>query len=385
MVRNQGPRGAAVKDTIMIAPGQTVKSLWVCALCSQPLQSYFDRTEHLPCASCFPGAATHMDVSPRRWGGNPNGYPIRIMFEKHIEHAVDTVTWRPIPCIDPTVDTRMAALLLAEGLEGCFVKPPHLHGHFVLAEGETLAERCPTGGCTWERSTPNGFFQTNRAPQPGNFREQKAARAERINELIAAGLIGPDFDLPKLRDLPPIQSDIATIPQFSMPAHFTSLNCWAVGCDLCEIKPPSLRFQLPDRSAFVGPGLASGLALEKMVAEQDRRSGAQRIDEAAKEAIRDELRGHPDPLDNFTWDFAPDPKAHRTAGDVRASVSKVPWPPPAKPTTWIKNPAPSDLLGRQARASVEGGCRLGCACPEHKPPREPWVPSVTDWDLLPDL
>lgn len=41
----------------------------------------------------------------------------------------------------------------------------------------------------------------------------------------------------------------------------------------------------------------------------------------------------------------------------------------------------SDINGRKRQTA---GCRLGCACSQHKPPREPYVPSVTDWDLLPD-
>jgi hypothetical protein len=47
----------------------------------------------------------------------------------------------------------------------------------------------------------------------------------------------------------------------------------------------------------------------------------------------------------------------------------------------------SDIKGKGARATLtdaESGCRLGCTCPQHRPPREPWVPSVDDFDLLPD-
>lgn len=47
----------------------------------------------------------------------------------------------------------------------------------------------------------------------------------------------------------------------------------------------------------------------------------------------------------------------------------------------------SDLEGQVARShrrDATAGCRLGCACLQHRPPREPWVPAVDDFDLLPD-
>jgi hypothetical protein len=285
----RGTRGADVKERIMSmeinVPGQaTVKMTWICATCSTPVQSYFDHTEHLRCAVCCPGTATHMDVSPRRWGGDPDGLPIRIMFEKirGTDFKAHELRWRPVPCIDPTVDTRMAALLRAEGLEGCFVNPAHLHGHFVLAEGETLAERCPTGGCTWERSAPNGFFATNRVPEPP-------------------------------------------------PAHFAGLNCWAAGYKECGIAPPSARFSLTNCS-FVGPVVASR-DVNRTPVEEFAKMGARIAAEAG----------------------------YRTKSDRDGS--------------WYRDDVPDSVAG----------FLLGCACPEHKSPKpEPWVPSVDEFDLLPD-
>jgi len=40
---------------------------------------------------------------------------------------------------------------------------------------------------------------------------------------------------------------------------------------------------------------------------------------------------------------------------------------------------------RDHRPDSEAGCRLGCACTIHKAARPaPYVPSIDDWDLLPD-
>lgn len=60
--------------------------------------------------------------------------------------------------------------------------------------------------------------------------------------------------------------------------------------------------------------------------------------------------------------FAPDPKTQSTSADVRGRTS----------TMYANNPSGS------------AGCRLGCACSQHKPLRAPYVPTIDDWDLLPD-
>jgi hypothetical protein len=241
-VSHRGPYGPI--DRLSEEQVATVR----CATCSTPVQSYFDRTEHLRCAVCFPGTATQMDVSPRRWGGNPDGLPIRIMFEKHVEHAVDAVVWRPVPCIDPSVDTRMAALLRSERLGGCFVKPPHLHGHHVLGEGETIAERCPTGRCTWS---------------------------------------------------------VAQAP------HRCGIMCYAVGCKLGGIDPPPPRGLNPDRRPREGglAGLASGFAIEAAEAERDRRAAvdaerARRVSDATAAMILAEYDDAMRRAEEMLWRWA---------------------------------------------------------------------------------
>lgn len=47
----------------------------------------------------------------------------------------------------------------------------------------------------------------------------------------------------------------------------------------------------------------------------------------------------------------------------------------------------SDMLGYVHRVggTDADGCRLGCACAQHEPPREPYIPNVDEWDLLPDV
>lgn len=67
---------------------------------------------------------------------------------------------------------------------------------------------------------------------------------------------------------------------------------------------------------------------------------------------------------DWKLDFAPDPKTQSTSGDVRGRATKV-----------------DTSTGAVIQTS---GCRLGCACSVHKPLREPWVPSVDDYDLLPN-
>jgi hypothetical protein len=62
----------------------------------------------------------------------------------------------------------------------------------------------------------------------------------------------------------------------------------------------------------------------------------------------------------------------------------IPAPPVPKPLTMPH----SDWKGQQARAGIPdfvAGCRLGCICKAHNPPKPaPYVPSIDDFDLLPD-
>jgi hypothetical protein len=75
----------------------------------------------------------------------------------------------------------------------------------------------------------------------------------------------------------------------------------------------------------------------------------------------------------------------------------VPIEPPMAPTEFeacvfppyplAPTEAASDFIGRGMRDAIPdavAGCRLGCACAQHTAPKQPYVPSVTDWDLLPD-
>lgn len=105
--------------------------------------------------------------------------------------------------------------------------------------------------------------------------------------------------------------------------------------------------------------------LLKKIDEIHRRAADERITHA--EAVGPETPVHkfelpadfkPWPFE-VTWDFANDPKTQSTSSDVRGRISRV------------------DGMERLE-------CRLGCGCDRHKPPREPWVPSVDDFDLLPD-
>ena len=310
-----------------------------CESCTCPRQAYFGGRMALPCFFCEPRSIAFADFNPA-WYGIETEWRWRLAFMRDLSSDL----WRSVPNIDPSSMPTMIDVFKAEGLGGCFVKPPHLHDHHVLGEGETIAEKCPTGGCTWS---------------------------------------------------------VAQAP------HRCGVMCYAGGCKLGGIDPHPPRGLNPDRRL-----LASGLAIEAAEAEHDRRAAVdaartQRVSDAARDALADafvpDSAAHP--IDNSTWDFAPDPKTHRTAGDVRSSISVGPWPPESIPVSFpVVPPGPAYYLGapsgfmatsataadvrgimaRDATPDAVAGCRLGCACPEHKPPREPWVPSVDDLHWVKD-
>jgi hypothetical protein len=61
-------------------------------------------------------------------------------------------------------------------------------------------------------------------------------------------------------------------------------------------------------------------------------------------------------------------------------------PPDTAPTTPVTY---SDYVGRGERASIPdavAGCRLGCRCSVHRPAKPaPYIPTVDEYDLLPDV
>jgi hypothetical protein len=85
---------------------------------------------------------------------------------------------------------------------------------------------------------------------------------------------------------------------------------------------------------------------------------------------------------------------YRGYGLTHLTVDEIVLPKDAEPEKAEEVATPpysktrSDLLGRGARDGLSdavAGCRLGCACKMHRPVKpEPYVPSVSDWDLLPD-
>lgn len=159
-------------------------------------------------------------------------------------------------------------------------------------------------------------------------------------------------------------------------------------CAACGTPVP--RPWLTDRSTFVGRGLASGLAMEKMVAEQDRGI----FPKAAAVEIAEELYGKIPPLDKSVWEFTPGPQGGTLRVVAEPLMPENFFALATLPTDGGTAPPPLDHRTRSDRHGLYdrddvpdsvAGCRLGCACPVHGPVKPaPWMPGMDEFDLLPD-
>lgn len=86
-----------------------IKSPWLCAGCSKPVQVYFGDEMKLPCAYCDRRSQVAARVPPGVGGEDFRGGMgafLSVVFDRVPDMANDSVAWRPSPCIDSTVNAR---------------------------------------------------------------------------------------------------------------------------------------------------------------------------------------------------------------------------------------------------------------------------------------
>lgn len=278
---------AGIIDRALFVKGMNmeIKTPWLCAQCSRPVQTYFCDDMKLPCAYC--DGRTRCTVAvPRNVGGEDfrsgTGAFLSVVFTRaqSFGTAGFKYHWSPEPCIDGTCNSDLTAALVAAGLGGCLVPK-------IAVEKQV---------------------------QPGRYAVTLPVPADRV----------------------------AVMPYFGMQPEFFGVQ---------------------------RPGLTSGVALEAMVAQQDA--------DAARDTARAQAAANA--LYPAVAEVAADAiKQKRSAECVSDDANGR--------LVTHREITRGDAAGVLARADADiSGCRLGCRCGAHGPARPaPWVPSVDDFDLLPD-
>ena len=155
--------------------------------------------------------------------------------------------------------------------------------------------------------------------------------------------------------------------------HFASLECYENGCKTCRIPPMSAK----SPAAVTGQQFATQNAQAMLSAQAQAQANAN-AQQALGAAWLPNIVASPLVPSNQWWML----NEPTSAGTFKISFGTGSASTPAAPVT------ASDSRGSAARASTHdaiAGCRLGCGCKQHSPAKPaPWVPSVDDFDLLPD-
>lgn len=182
--------------------------------------------------------------------------------------------------------------------------------------------------------------------------------------------------------------------------HFASLECYENGCKTCRIPPMTAK----SPAAVTGQQLATQNAQTML--------GAQAAANAQQQASVYHYNALPPKF--YTFDPAEHERMLKQLAHAFERAASPKWLVDATPATPVTAPrldeaairadsritpsvrtamererqAYGDVVGSLARGHVSdaiAGCRLGCGCKQHSPAKPaPWVPSVDEWDLLPN-
>lgn len=335
----------SIRDAVAREPARPLKladGQLACSKCDRPLQAYFDGKMVLPCVACSreAGAAMVLPDLPEY------GMKLRITFRRGPNPNNGRFCWLPEPCIDASTMPQWSEVLTKAGLGGCLIQPKVTMTATSASPGRMTvtfdkAAQAPVAvkpGQVW-RSPASfdiqiGTVHEERCDEPCH---RGAAPHYHHRNGVGWGLLS------WLRAACTLVSDVPA------PKCSACKDTGALGMTWCRCPAGQALSRTPSVRATCTAMCSKCLRVE-----------------CCGES------GHAMVCRCYSC----------IAGEINTAAVHMPAGGHVRDDSTMSTPA--DVMGQDRTLPTDADCRLGCKCPAHKPLRQPWVPSIDEYDLLPD-